>query len=448
MNIKETINSPEGRTLEFKRQVPDKLDNIVKTVVAFSNGSGGEIIIGVDDDRKLIGIDQDPFDLEERLASSIHDRIAPVSGVFFQTVSIDQVVLFRIKVLPGPNKPYYLKSKGPEKGTYIRVGSTNRLADEWVLTDLRRQGQNRFLDEEVETAFGCEIFSMQVLSRYTQWRDLQAQADLEYLVKEKLAVRYNGSCHPTVGGLLLFSEFLPEPYAYAGFAVVRYGGESRSSLLHSQAITCGLLDMPGMVIGAVETYLGSKIEISNLRRGEELDIPLLALRESIVNAVCHRDYAMQGSQCKVEVFADRVEVISPGILPTGIGLADLGLGASEIRNRQIVKIFRKAGYIEQLGTGIIRMRESCHDAGLAEPKFEEVGSYFKVTFFKRQNTLPPELKAVYDFLRSNGEQASSRIASGLDIHQNTALKRLNKLMDANLVVKKGKGADVRYAVRV
>ncbi|MCA1793873.1 MAG: ATP-binding protein [Desulfobacteraceae bacterium] len=71
MNIKETINSPEGRTLEFKRQVPDKLDNIVKTVVAFSNGSGGEIIIGVDDDRNLIGIDQDPFDLEERLASSI-----------------------------------------------------------------------------------------------------------------------------------------------------------------------------------------------------------------------------------------------------------------------------------------------------------------------------------------------------------------------------------------
>ncbi len=448
MNIKETINSPEGRTLEFKRQVPDKLDNIVKTVVAFSNGSGGEIIIGVDDDRKLIGIDQDPYDLEERLASSIHDRIAPVPGVFFQTVSIDQIVLFRIKVLRGPNKPYYLKSKGPEKGTYIRVGSTNRLADEWVLTDLRRQGQNSFLDEEVETGFGCEIFSMQLLSRHTQWRGLQAQADLEYLVKEKLAVRYNGSCHPTVGGLLLFSDLLPEPYAYAGFAVARYGGESRSSLIHTQAITCGLLDMPGMVIAAVETYLGSKIEISNLRRGEELDIPLLALRESIVNAVCHRDYAMQGAQCKVEVFADRVEVISPGTLPTGIGLADLGLGASEIRNRQIVKIFRKAGYIEQLGTGIIRMRESCHDAGLAEPKFEEVGSYFKVTFFKRQNTLPPELKAVYDFLRSNGEQASSQIASGLDIHQNTALKRLNKLMDANLVVKKGKGADVRYAVRV
>ncbi|WP_028573654.1 RNA-binding domain-containing protein [Desulfonatronovibrio hydrogenovorans] len=448
MNINETIKSPEGRTLEFKSQVPGKLDSILRTVIAFSNGSGGEIIIGIDDDRNIIGIDQDPFDLEERLASSIHDRIAPVPGVFFQTISIDRNVLFRIKVLPGPNKPYYLKSKGPEKGTYIRVGSTNRLADEWVLADLRRQGRNRSLDEEVETRFGCEVFSSQVFSRYMQWRGLQAQADLEYLVKEKLAVRYNGSCHPTVGGLLLFSEILPEPYAYAGFAVVRYSGDSRSSLVHSQAISCALLDMPGMVLDAVGAYLGSKVEISGLHREEQLDIPLLALRESIVNAICHRDYAMQGSQSKVEVFADRVEVISPGTLPTGIAVADLGLGASEIRNRQIVKIFRKAGYIEQLGTGIIRMRESCRDAGLAEPRFEEVGSYFKVTFFKAQNTLPPDLKAVYDFLRKHGEQSSSQIAASLDIHQNTAIKRLNKLLDAGLVVKKGKGADVRYEAQV
>jgi predicted HTH transcriptional regulator len=168
MNIKETINSPEGRTLEFKSKVPGKLDNILRTVIAFSNGSGGEIIIGVADDRKLIGIDQDPFEIEERLASSIHDRISPVPGVFFQTVSIDQHVIFRIKVLPGPNKPYYLKSKGQEKGTYIRVGSTNRLADEWVLTDLRRQGQNRSLDEEVETRFGCEALRPAILNNSAQ----------------------------------------------------------------------------------------------------------------------------------------------------------------------------------------------------------------------------------------------------------------------------------------
>lgn len=448
MNIKEIINSPEGRTLEFKREIPDKLGGILRTVVAYCNGSGGEIIIGVDDDRNLIGIDQDPFEMEERLANSIHDRVSPVPGVFFQTVSIDQYVLFRIKVLPGPNKPYYLKSKGPEKGTYIRVGSTNRLADEWILADLRRQGHNRCMDEEVEPRFGCDVFSMQVLSRYMQWRGLQAQADLGYLEKEKLAVRYNGSCHPTVGGLLLFCDSLPASYEYGGFAVAIYRGDNRATLIHSRSITCGLLDIPGMVLEAIGAYLGSKVEISSLRRDEDLEIPIVALREAVVNAICHRDYAMQGSQCKVEVFADRVEVISPGTLPTGIVLADLGLGTSEVRNRQIVKIFRKAGYIEQLGTGIIRMRESCRDAGLAEPEFNEIGSYFKVIFFRRSNTLPPELKAVYDFLRTRGSQASSQIASGLDIHQNTALKRLKKLMELNLVNKIGRGSDVRYEARV
>ena len=79
-----------------------------------------------------------------------------------------------------------------------------------------------------------------------------------------------------------------------------------------------------------------------MRRGEELDPPLLVLSESIVNAICYRDYAMQGSQPKVEVFADNVEVVSQGTLPKGISLADLCLGASEIRNRQTMGSSRKS----------------------------------------------------------------------------------------------------------
>lgn len=212
------------------------------------------------------------------------------------------------------------------------------------MADLRRQAHNRSLDEEIESRFDCDIFSKQVLTRYLNWRELNQQSDVSYLVKEKLAVRYNGSCHPTIGGLLLFCDFLPDPYEYAGFVVAIYRGHSRSDLIHSQSTLLAVcLDMPQMVLEAVATYLGSKVEIRNLRRDEVLDIPVVALRESIVNAICHRDYAMQGSQSKMEVFSDRVEITSPGTLPTGIALTDLGLGTSEIRNRRIVKIYRKAG---------------------------------------------------------------------------------------------------------
>jgi len=131
-------------------------------------------------------------------------------------------------------------------------------------------------------------------------------------------------------------------------------------------------------------------------------------------------------------------------LPVGISLVDLGLGTSEIRNRQIVKIFRKAGYIEQLGTGIIRMRQACRKAGLPDPEFQEVGNFLKVIFPRRQSSLPTELKSLYDLLSNEGGLSSSQIAARLGIHQNTALNRLKKLQELRLVNKKGQGSEVTY----
>jgi len=444
MDTEQLVESSEGRTLEFKRELPPRLDKVLQTVVAFANGSGGDLIVGIDDKREVLGIDQDPLEVEERLASAIHDSISPLPGVYFQTVAWQGKTLFRIKVLPGPNKPYYLRANGPEAGSYVRVAATNRLADRWLLDDLRRQGHNKGLDEELETGFACEVLSLQVLSRYLSWRSQALAPSLDYLVKEKLAVRFNGTCHPTVGGLLLFCDLLPEPYEYAGFNVVLYGGSDRTELRHSQAVTCGLLDMPEMIMDRLAAYLGSRVEIESLRRGQDLDIPSLALREALVNAICHRDYAMRGASSKVEIFADRVEIISPGTLPTGISLADFGLGTSEIRNRQIVKIFRKAGYIEQLGTGIMRMRQACREAGLPAPEFQEVGNFLKVVFPRRQMALPDDLKSLYDLLAVEGELASSQIADRLGVHQNTALNRLKKLQEIGLIRRKGRGSEVTY----
>jgi ATP-dependent DNA helicase RecG len=444
MNTEQLLKSPEGRSLEFKREFPPRLDKVLQTVIAFANGSGGDVIIGVDDKHKVLGIDQDPLEVEERLASAIHDSITPLPGVYFQTVAFQGTTLFRIKVLPGPNKPYYLRAKGPEAGSYVRVGATNRLADRWLLDDLRRQGHNKGFDEELETGFACESLSMQVLSRYLGWRQQELAPSLDYLVKEKLAVRFNGTCHPTVGGLLLFCDLLPEPYEYAGFNVVLYGSGDRAELRHSQTVTCGLLDMPEMIMDRLTAYLGSRVEIESLHREQDLEIPSLALREAVVNAICHRDYAMRGASSKVEIFSDRVEIISPGTLPVGISLADFGLGTSEIRNRQIVKMLRKAGYIEQLGTGIMRMRQACRQAGLPAPEFQEVGNFLKVVFPRRQMSLPEELKSLYDLLNAESELASSQIADRLGIHQNTALNRLKKLQDLRLVRKKGRGSEVTY----
>jgi ATP-dependent DNA helicase RecG len=190
--------------------------------------------------------------------------------------------------------------------------------------------------------------------------------------------------------------------------------------------------------------LEKKIEISALRRKEEYDIPLSAIREVILNAICHRDYSLAGSDNKLDIFSDRLEITSPCTLPLGITLEDLGEGISEVRNRLIVKTFRETGYIEQLGTGIIRIKEACRNNELPEPKFQEIGNFFKATIFRSRLSLTPELEAVLGLIKQGIPLGSKEIANRLNIHQITALKRIKSLEEKGLIFKQGSGPHVRY----
>ena len=100
-----------------------------------------------------------------------------------------------------------------------------------------------------------------------------------------------------------------------------------------KSFNCGLLEMPERIMDFVQLYMEKKVEISALRRKEKYDIPLPAIREGILNAICHRDYSVTGSDNKLDIFSDRIEITSPGTLPLGITLQDLGEGISEVRNR-------------------------------------------------------------------------------------------------------------------
>ena len=160
MKIQEILKQPEDKSLEFKKEIPKNRQNLLKTVVAFANGAGGNIYVGVNDDRTVTGIKEEPFDLEEKLASIIYDSISPIPNVFFQTAAFEDKVIFIIRILPGVNKPYYLKKLGPEGGIFVRIGSTNRKADFQVATELRRQARNISLDQEIDPSFDCDILDM------------------------------------------------------------------------------------------------------------------------------------------------------------------------------------------------------------------------------------------------------------------------------------------------
>jgi predicted HTH transcriptional regulator len=446
MKIREILKQPEDKSLEFKKEIPKNRQHLLKTVVAFANGTGGHIYVGVNNDRTVTGIKEEPFDLEEKLSSIIYDSISPIPNVFFQTATLEDKVIFIIRILPGANKPYYLKKLGPEDGVFVRIGSTNRKADSQVVAELRRQARNISLDQEIDPSFDCEILDRRLLDKFIESRGLKIKPTLGYLVKIKAAQHYDHACHPTIGGILLFCSTLPDEYSYARFRVSRFKAENRAELINSTTINDGLLAMPEKIMDFVRLYMERKIEISALRRKEDYDIPLPAIREGILNAICHRDYSIAGADNKLDIFSDRLEITSPGTLPLGITLQDLGEGISEVRNRLIVKIFREAGYIEQLGTGIMRIKEACRKNALPEPKFEETSNFFKVTIFRTRLTLSPDLKDVYELIKQRAPLGSKEIARKLNIHQNTALKRLRWLEGKGLIHKHGSGPRVRYSI--
>ncbi|MDL1959203.1 MAG: putative DNA binding domain-containing protein [Deltaproteobacteria bacterium] len=451
MKIREILKQPEDKSLEFKKEIPKNRQNLLKTVVAFANGTGGHIYVGVNNDRTVTGITvtgikEEPFDLEEKLSSIIYDSISPIPNVFFQTTAFEDKVIFIIRILPGVNKPYYLKKLGPEGGIFVRIGSTNRKADSQVVAELRRQARNISLDQEIEPSFNCDILDMRLLEKFIELRGLKTKPTLDYFIKIKAAQRYDHACHPTIGGVLLFCSALPDEYSYARFRVSRFKAENRADLINSTTIDEGLLAMPEKIMDFARLYLEKRIEVSALLRKEDYDIPLPAIREGILNAICHRDYSITGADNKLDIFSDRLEITSPGVLPLGITLQDLGEGISEVRNRLIVKIFREAGYVEQLGTGIMRIKEACRKNALPEPKFEETGNFFKVTIFRRRLTMSPDFKDVYELIRQETPLGSKEIARKLNIHQNTALKRLRWLEEKGLIHKQGSGPRVRYSI--
>ena len=131
-------------------------------------------------------------------------------------------------------------------------------------------------------------------------------------------------------------------------------------------------------MGEEVTELAAKIE--NMHRQDIPEYPELAIREILVNAIGHADYSLSGMRILVGIYADRMEVQNPGMLPFGMTMEDLKAGVSKIRNRVIARVFREMGLMEEWGSGYKRVIHACQLGGYPEPDWEELGTVFRVIF--------------------------------------------------------------------
>jgi len=386
--LKSYIEKGEGKTIEFKETLPSK-NQIAKTVVAFSNTAGGKIILGIADKSKAIkGISEDQVNAWPDIVSNvIYDQCYPNIIPEISIIPFEKKMLLMIEIFPGSLKPYYLKRKGRSKGVYIRVGASNRIADDDMLQELERQRMNISFDEIVLYQYALENLNLTKLT--SDFKQLTGKTlSFSDFLNLKL-IKKEQQHHPTVGGMLLAPQQDLIEFEYACIKAARFKGNDMDEFIDHKEFRGALYDQVNMAMNFAKQYIAKNGKIQELQRIDQYEIPLPSIREALVNSVIHRDYSIRGSDIKFAIFDNRIEITSPGALPKSIEIDDIIAGRSEIRNTVIARFFKEINYIEQWGTGIQKMIRQCESAGLKSPHLIESGLFFKIIFFKPESSHMP-----------------------------------------------------------
>ncbi|HBD96174.1 MAG: ATP-dependent DNA helicase [Spirochaetes bacterium GWF1_31_7] len=374
-NLYEEILSGESKVLEFKRSLPEH-DQLVKTVTAFSNSAGGRILIGVDNDRTITGIDDnDIFDLQDKIVSIIYDSIYPnvLPEIYSQNI-IGKTVLV-IEVFRGNFLPYYIKSSGKNEGTYIRIGASNRKSGYEQIIELERQKRNISFDEEINYTVPFSSLNLNVLT--AKFHSTGKSFDAEKMKNLKLTVEEHGQLFPTNGLLILLGE-----YEHCTIKCGRFRGKTMEVFLDKKEYHSDIFSLIEYSVSFIKNHINIRGEIKGLQRTDTLEIPEEALRESVLNALIHRDYSNAGRDIKIGVYDDLVNIVSPGGFPNTLTESDIEEGRSEIRNKVIARVMKELNYIEQWGSGIKRIKSSCINHGLEVPAISEKGDFIDVELYR------------------------------------------------------------------
>lgn len=431
----------ESKLLEFKSALP-KFQSLIKTCIAFANGAGGSIIIGVKDKtREIVGVNDEIRDkIYDDFPNSLYDSTSPNLFAQIYEQNFDGSSVFIIKVPPTIKKPYFLKSEGIPKGIYMRVGSSTRRANQEHVEDLIREGKRISFDEESIDA-DVSVLSKDLLKQYYGGR-----VGTRRLLSDKLITPApaNSEKHcPTVAGIILFNnepeQFIPESIIIC----TRFSETSGRDIIQTEEISGNLELQANTTYKLIKAWLLTNYALYGTKLKGKLPIPEAALREAIINALIHRKYSIPGA-IKIAIYDNRLEIFSPGCFPGLVDINNLGDGTTYLRNPIIARIAHKMGLVEKLGSGIKLIFDSCNKAGLPVPTYSEDGDFVKVTFHFSTRRVDDEV--ILNLIMNEGEITIAKIIKKLSISRNTATRRLNNLIKAKKIVRLGKGPATKFAM--
>ena len=415
----------ETRILEFKETITN---TFLKTVSAFSNYDGGEILFGVDDDGNIKGLSdvkQACLDIENK----INDSISPQPNYTLEIQNNEQTI--KLSVKSGLQKPYLYKSKA-----YKRNDTATIEVDTLEFSRLVLEGKNIRFEE-----LPCKD---QELSFEILQSNLKEKIQIETFNKDTLKTL---DLYDDANGFNNAAGLLADKNHFPGIDIVKFG--ENISIIQKRITfeNTSVLDIYEKALSVFRDYYQYEV-IQGADRKMVEKIPEAAFREAIANALIHRVWDVD-SQIRVSMFDDRTEVVSPGGLPSGITEDEYLSGKlSVLRNRNLANVFYRLGFVEIFGTGITRIKQIYSEASV-KPSFEVSENAIQIVLpiYEENANLTEDEKVVYKLLSKNMLKSMSEIAPYISFGKSKTTKLLKDMEQKGVIAIEGKGKGTKYRIK-
>ena len=412
----------ESKELELKSTITN---TFLKTVSAFSNYNSGKIIFGIDDNGKIIGLEN----IEELcldLENKINDNISPKPD--FRFIKDTKKNIITLIVEEGLNKPYLYKGKA-----YKRNDTSTVEVDKVELNRLTLLGLNQYYEELKARKQDLEF---KVLKK-----ELEEKLLLKNFSKDVLKTL---NLYDDKNGYNNAAELLADKNTFSGVDIAKFGKSIDEILDRNLFVNISIILQYQKTLEAFNRYYKYEQILGSERIEKEL-IPEKAFREVIANALIHRTWDVN-SNIRISMYEDKIEVSSPGGLPSGISEKEYLNGQiSQLRNPILANIFFRLKYVEMFGTGIRRINES-YKKFTVKPNFEIFENSIKITLpiTKTELFLTTDEKIIMDILEKGNILSSSEILEKVEFKKDKLNRILKNLIQKNYIDVIGNGRGTKY----
>ncbi|MBO4654862.1 MAG: putative DNA binding domain-containing protein [Bacteroidales bacterium] len=350
-------------------------DTLAMNVTALLNGNGGDIVVGVNDDRNVLGIS---IVETEEVQRDLTNRIRPVAPIDVHSIECDEKNILLISVWEGAQKPYHCDGKIYQMmGGEVVVATPNDISN--LLTERKKSDFNW----ERMPVLGAEIEDLDMDEVRNTMKEFVRSSN-EIIQDEEQFLMRNGLLKDgnlTNACIALYAKYPAQFISQARIKLSVFSSDSSSDLVEARIFEGNIFKNIGAIFQFVDMAYSKGVQINGIQRKEHWNFPRIAVREGIMNAIVHRDYNSVNGFMHILLYPNRLEIVNYGLLPAMASvIIKGGEGLSILRNPDIAQQCYYRKLIEMMGTGLPRMIQDCKDHGFDTPEFEIKDQVVRVSF--------------------------------------------------------------------